>query len=140
MVDIDMDTSFQFKLTKKIFKRPSQDVCVYFWQCVWAWTCVLGLLTVAVSTILTPLVLYTGYTTESLFIALFLASGMLVWFVALTFSIMYLVVSGSYKAHEKFREHKPKRTKPSIVTEYFKAKKEKFCPRINFYSSKDQEE
>lgn len=113
--------SWHYKLIDTISVNfPSENLCNYFWQLIFA---------LIVSTILITVIC---------FVTLLMLSPVLQFFIEL--NPVYIIIGGvvditllSGTLIESIRERrKYSNKKPSICIEYIKAKKHKYCPKIEF--------
>lgn len=134
--------SWHYWLVTKIAKldRPSQNLCTYFWQVVWALVLTIFLVLLAIGMAFAPFAIFglmavpqaTGVLTTIW--ALVLAFGTVAWMVAgglLTVFALLAICFFTKELYEKYRPE-PEDRKPSPAGSYIRAKKSKICPVLTF--------
>lgn len=137
--------SWHYWLVREIgeFYDPSNSLCVYFWQVVWS---IFKTMVIACFVLLLALLL--SFPLWQFFVTLPLgAENSLALFNAIVYSailigflcswlvdlIEYCQEKRQEKLYKKLRQSEPVKPKqPSLLTAYIQAKKEKFCPTIQF--------
>ncbi len=125
-------TSWHYRAIVKFGFTPSKSLCMYFWQIpliglffVFAFAAGLALAFSTAHAFAVPIALLMGSKTS---LGAEINSGL----VAVVFFWWVLVGMIAYDVCKvKFPRKKTKK-KPSIITEYVKAKKQKICPIIEF--------
>lgn len=129
--------SWHYKLVDFIFKEswPSESLCIYFWQVVWS--CIVTFLTSCMGTVILACIIYVFLyepivkTVEG---SLGVYSYWLVWVFFCQKALKHLpednVVGEIFRYTPWTNKNVDK--EPNIVLEYIRAKKQKFCPKIDF--------
>jgi hypothetical protein len=130
--------SWHYSIAEIVFDYPSHSLCVYFWQVVWAMLLVPALciiLAAAIATIVVLLVLpiwqwWAGDVRSlQIFSAMcWIALGLITRSIALESAGRKFNTPWWATALTKRKEN----TKPSLLAEYIRAKRDKICPRIDF--------
>lgn len=130
---LNREIRFLFPITQE-----SENLCIYFWQTVWAFVACVSVGLLALGAILTLPILFlleiffgidaNIVLDSSRFLTLFCFLGIMMWGASLISLIMFATTK-ALKAMSPTKSY----SSPNIFIEYVKAKKDKFCPRINFY-------
>lgn len=131
-------------------RYPSQSLCLYFWQVVYQigalflWLPFMGFLFVSVFAVGPLLLVATWFLAGELLtshqavmqilpemLAPMVAAGML-GLVLYVFVIVAFFCAGLSVLPKKIRTNQAVDSKPSLVIEYVKAKKQKICPILEF--------
>lgn len=129
--------SWHYRLVNFLFNGPSENLCNYFWQVIFS------IFTVLVFTLVLPfcfgMVFYTGFDSAKelldsfntlAFFPLVLLTGYISIILIGSFSFSLVFLCEQLKNFDKSKEYKVK--KPNILIEYYKAKKGKYCSKIDF--------
>lgn len=124
-------TSRTYRMVDSLFTFPSDSVCLFFWQAVWAWFLVGVAVVACIGAIALPFVVYAGGVATLNPIILFaLALGSFLWAMIGAGALVACLMAIT-EMTDKLKS-KSKKRQPSLLAEFIEAKKEKFCPRIEF--------
>ena len=115
--------SLHYKMVNTVFDFPAENLCLYFWQAVWAF------LTLSATVLAVPCF-------AAVFLILML-SPLLQFFVPFDFGelvfaggvIDIMILTAFWSGYRK--EFYPPQA-PGVIGSYIKAKKDKVCPTITF--------
>ena len=120
------------KYVHMLFDGPSQNLCLYFWQCVW--TSFL-LVSAPVAFVAGPLDffldIHLGRSWWDLLSLFYIVFGYGIWMTMGGVISLLVCIWPIYLIYE-YIQLKSIDKKPSVVVEYVKARKEKICPMITF--------
>lgn len=125
------------KVASKDNVHYSKTICPYFWGSIWnlvgmpsAWLFVFYAVGCIPSTFVVGLLDLSPHLKGTGFIGLTIIA-ILGWLIILLFTLLFCVCVVMVQEVNKKRKHKTEK-KPSVIKEYIKAKKNKFCPMIEF--------
>ena len=141
--------SWHYRLVNDSFTLPSNNLCTYVWQIIVSlifWLIFIMFVSSAAFIIASGLAVfvlphfvdvwgYEGHWRVKKLIELVMVFGALFWIVCAGFSISYLwgfLIDKLITDRREGSFKSVKSRKPSIVSEYIKAKKQKICPMIEF--------
>lgn len=127
--------SIQYRAVNTVFKKPSNNLCVYFWQLLCTLTMGIGGVFTLWSTGYVAYLMWKQSTDGSMATFLLAFPGLAVMGVIgaiIAMAIIYLVFLAITGVCISIGFIKKSTYDNSVVKEYIKAKKDKICPRIEF--------
>lgn len=111
----------------------SDNLCTYFWQLVRGFLLsIVALAFVCLLICAICFMLAAPFISLIMFEAVFVSIGWIISGYIIKFAFHDTISENHYLMIDVFAKLKPKERKPSIITEYLKAKKQKICPTITF--------